>query len=76
MIIVSIPVGFSDALRHERIYADSSGNIVSIPVGFSDALRLRNVRLQIQLNIIVSIPVGFSDALRPDYIFELRESSI
>ena len=38
---VSIPAGFSDALRLDRTLIDENGIIVSIPAGFSDALRHR-----------------------------------
>ena len=36
---VSIPVGFSDALRPRPLAVCDKANPVSIPVGFSDALR-------------------------------------
>ena len=36
---VSIPVGFSDALRRKGLRLYVSQQEVSIPVGFSDALR-------------------------------------
>ena len=38
--MVSIPAGFSDALR-PYLYAFGDHPIVSIPAGFSDALRLQ-----------------------------------
>ena len=64
--IVSIPVGFSDALRHTCVpHLQLWHSKVSIPVGFSDALRREgHGRDTILRN--VSIPVGFSDALRLD----------
>ena len=37
--VVSIPAGFSDALRHLIVYAYDADHSVSIPAGFSDALR-------------------------------------
>ena len=37
---VSIPVGFSDALRLDKHNVSEDRLKVSIPVGFSDALRL------------------------------------
>ena len=60
---VSIPAGFSDALRHDH-RGNAPANVrVSIPAGFSDALR-RSPRRQYNTSIEVSIPAGFSDALR------------
>ena len=61
---VSIPAGFSDALRHSiRRYCKSASGTVSIPAGFSDALR-PCTKMPDSLQYIVSIPAGFSDALR------------
>ena len=40
VIQVSIPAGFSDALRHRCHHVVIFGCVVSIPAGFSDALRL------------------------------------
>ena len=42
LMIVSIPAGFSDALRQLRTDHHYSRYSVSIPAGFSDALRLYN----------------------------------
>ncbi len=39
-MIVSIPIGFSNALRPELDAGESFGLTVSIPIGFSNALRL------------------------------------
>ena len=66
--VVSIPVGFSDALRHCVCTTRYYFRYVSIPVGFSDALRLPEGHILLALIDVVSIPVGFSDALRP-YLF-------
>ena len=61
---VSIPAGFSDALRP---YLEGNTppftGLVSIPAGFSDALRHRR-NCAIFSSVSVSIPAGFSDALR------------
>ena len=63
--IVSITVGFSNALRQAELDRPNwCGLAVSIPVGFSNALR-RARGLPSRSFCIVSIPVGFSNALRP-----------
>ena len=65
IFIVSIPAGFSDALRPVVYFTTYFPSIVvSIPAGFSDALRRQDFR-SLTLHITaVSIPAGFSDALR------------
>ena len=60
---VSIPAGFSDALRHNKRHNNNGRHTVSIPAGFSDALR-RGDKYQKKRFNLVSIPAGFSDALR------------
>ena len=60
---VSIPAGFSDALRPEVCKDKDKLLHVSIPAGFSDALRPIMHGAEMHLNQ-VSIPAGFSDALR------------
>ena len=64
--IVSIPAGFSDALRQYLMRMRTPDIEVSIPAGFSDALRPSR-RQTALTGIRVSIPAGFSDALRPNY---------
>ena len=41
LVTVSIPAGFSDALRRWSRVDNCALTLVSIPAGFSDALRLR-----------------------------------
>ena len=60
---VSIPAGFSDALRLVLLLAYVCSLYVSIPAGFSDALR-RVFFVAHRPYTSVSIPAGFSDALR------------
>ena len=59
---VSIPAGFSDALRHIANVEKRVSVRVSIPAGFSDALR--HIYGVSDTADAVSIPAGFSDALR------------
>ena len=70
--LVSIPAGFSDALRPDTSIEDSTKQtIVSIPAGFSDALRPGSEDPQMRSDV-VSIPAGFSDALR--HLYQYAES--
>ena len=63
--MVSIPIGFSIALRlNERKNIIRDQRLVSIPIGFSIALRLYVSHDGVLLGINVSIPIGFSIALR------------
>ena len=72
---VSIPAGFSDALRPDDVGFEFHRFIVSIPAGFSDALR-HDSRIPVLCHSVVSIPAGFSDALRPhDLLFQATASS-
>ena len=64
-ILVSIPAGFSDALRPNSLDELDIAYSVSIPAGFSDALRHEPIYRRVDSGE-VSIPAGFSDALRPD----------
>ena len=61
---VSIPAGFSDALRLYELEERYEHVFVSIPAGFSDALRLSRSSHHRRRHEGVSIPAGFSDALR------------
>ena len=61
---VSIPAGFSDALRPFFDFCVVCHSSVSIPAGFSDALRLPPDKRKHEGRHDVSIPAGFSDALR------------
>ena len=61
--MVSIPAGFSDALRHDPTSISVVRRWVSIPAGFSDALR-HILSSPFCPKTPVSIPAGFSDALR------------
>ena len=60
---VSIPAGFSDALRQCVMRITYITISVSIPAGFSDALR-QYIYIICAPPVNVSIPAGFSDALR------------
>ena len=60
---VSIPAGFSDALRQRACVCVCRVLAVSIPAGFSDALRHHDLIMK-AVRQYVSIPAGFSDALR------------
>ena len=64
LVFVSIPAGFSDALRLNGKRAKLLCYFVSIPAGFSDALRPYSRMLFLYM-CRVSIPAGFPDALRP-----------
>ena len=62
---VSIPIGFSNALRRDiRLIGWHGVNNVSIPIGFSNALRPVCVLFDVPGCGCVSIPIGFSNALR------------
>ena len=62
---VSIPYGFSNALRRVLFWPLHSLHFyVSIPYGFSNALR-RGKSFRLPVKFDVSIPYGFSNALRP-----------
>ena len=56
---VSIPVGFSDALRHFYFAWYLSHFYVSIPVGFSDALRQYYWQLACQVSYMFQSLLGF-----------------
>ena len=72
---VSIPAGFSDALRPKMAVASTPTlHQVSIPAGFSDALRPQALGHQAD-STLVSIPAGFSDALRHDGVSSFRCNS-
>ena len=64
--LVSIPDGFSYALRPFRSHSADVAIKVSIPTGFSDVLRYQRKRERCHY-FLVSIPTGFSDALRRDH---------
>ena len=62
-IVVSIPIGFSNALRLSILELAENYGAVSIPIGFSNALR-RCLLQEYKRLQQVSIPIGFSNALR------------
>ena len=57
---VSIPAGFSDALRHGISVKDSPEHqYVSIPAGFSDALRLGPILYVLSPSFMFQSLLGF-----------------
>ena len=66
---VSIPIGFSNALRPDVFLLNVCAyTAVSIPIGFSNALRHILIYAVREPRNTVSIPIGFSNALRPGMI--------
>ena len=57
--MVSIPAGFSDALRPESGLLTKRNEVVSIPAGFSDALRLHIQRAQQAAQTLFQSLLGF-----------------